>query len=199
MNLAAALLLCLLAMTVFAASVRLGRRSLLALAVGSAAAVLLSYIGLPPDPAGIAAVVIGVVSVHLWTRFSALALPTGLAVLSVSLHGLLLDQGLPGVAVAIAALLVPGTLLWTTHKHPGLANPALHLEAMVLILVLAVVLGAAPAVVTGWHSAIALNASMTSTAPASSDLQPSSWLIPICLAPLLFGALYSLWGRRRRC
>lgn len=194
MFLAATTLLCLLAMTVFAATARLDRRYMLGLVVGVGGGVLLGRFGLQADPSGIAGVVICAVGVHLWTRFSALAPPVGLGVLAVGFHGLLLGQGLPAVAAIVTTLLALGALLWMAHRHPDLATPASHLEAMLLLLVLAVFVGAAPAVVSGWHAATALNVSATPNA-AGADLL----LIPICLAPLVLGALYSMWGRRRRC
>ncbi|HWK49851.1 MAG TPA: hypothetical protein VNR40_08175 [Steroidobacter sp.] len=195
---AAATLLCLLAMTVFAATARLDGRYIAALIIGLGSGGVLDYLGLQAAPTGIAGVVIGAVGVHLWTRFGTLALSVGLGVLTAQLHELLALEGFDAVTAILAALFVLSALLWTVHKYPNLAPPALHLEAVLLVVVVAVFVGAAPAIVTGWHAATALNVSAAGAATATDSLS-TVLLIPICLAPLLLGALYSLWGRRRRC
>jgi hypothetical protein len=197
LSISAASLLCLLSMAVFAATARLHVRYLLALAAGLGAGSLLALAGRPVGPAEIGCIVIAVVSVHLWTRLGALALPLGVGILAVHWPMLLVVQGAPApfaVAAVIAATL---TLLWIAQRNPQLTSATLQTEATLLVLVMALLVASAPTVAAGWRSAAALNGS-TTTAPASAAPQAEGLsLLAICLAPMLLGALYSMWRRSR--
>jgi hypothetical protein len=197
LSIGAASLLCLLSLAAFAATAQLHARYLLVLATGTCIGLLLALAGRSVGPAEIGCVVIAVVSVHLWTRLSALALPLGAGILAVHWPMLLVVQGVPGPLALVAAMVVMSALLWIVRRNPQLTSATLQTEALLLVFVMALLVASAPTVAAGWSSAAALNARSAMTPVVSATQAAGLSLLAICLAPMLLGALYSMWRRSR--
>ncbi len=150
------------------------------------------------DAAVIGSLVIALVCVQLWTRFAIAAAYFGLGLLALVWAQRLT---LHGIALPLAALIALATLaivLWACKRRIRPVNAALQIEALLIVLAAAVVVAAVPAVNSGWHSAAALNA--VAQTPATNDIPGGGLaLLLICVAPLVLGAAYSVWRRRRRC
>lgn len=120
--------------------------------------------------------------------FLALAAAGALAALWASLLQVLGVPRLLAVPLAAIAPIVSASL---ARRRPAFAPLLLREEAMLTILILALVVGMAPTVSQGWRSALALNVTGKS---GPSALVPI-WMMSLVGASMALGGLWSLWRR----
>lgn len=98
--------------------------------------------------------------------------------------------GVPGLLAVPGAAAVPIVSAYCSARRSRFAPPHLREEALLVIVILAVVAGAAPTVSRGWQSALAL--SLTVENP--SALVPT-WTMSFVGLSMALGGVWSLWRR----
>lgn len=155
-----------------------------------AAATIAIGAGRVPDPVWAASfAAIGAV-LALSARVSPAALVCG-GVLAGIWAAVLRGLGAPALLSFAYVIGVAGLSNRLAARNPGYATDAMREEAFMLVAVIALALAAAPAVVEGWQSAVALRA-----APIEVAAAESSWAIAVAAAAFLVGGIYSMWRRR---
>jgi hypothetical protein len=198
-SLSAALILDLLALAVFVTAMSWRARDwalLLGAAVVSGTLAVYGWIG---DAASVGAFVIAFVSLHLWTRWSDFAAAGGAGWLIGCTLGALMQFGVAASAAAFGALTIAAAIFAVSRHRVEEASPTLQLEALLLLLIFAVLVAAAPEVSAGWRSAVALNAAQGIDPPRADVSADLKSLFLLCGAALAGGAGYAMWERRKRC
>jgi hypothetical protein len=127
-----------------------------------------------------------------WRRWGSLSpLAAGLSAALLA-RGLESELGIPGIywPAAAAAILVLGTA-WTAIGNPRFATVWLRKEALAGVGALALVVGAAPGVSSGWSTALTLSAKGAETAVTIPQ-----WVWILAGVSLTVGALQALWKYR---
>jgi hypothetical protein len=184
-------MLCALGATVFAASAPRPRDAC-AMVLGFVAAVLWAGGAGVLDPARVGGLTVAV-SALVIARPRLTVVPALFAgVMSgLWLSLLRLETMLPsGVALAAAAAL-PTTAAWLAARRPAFAPPTVREEATLLVLVLAAIVAAAPTLVAGWRSAVALNLQQA----AGSYAPVPAWALLLTAGAFGLGGLFSMWRR----
>ena len=179
-------LVCGLGAATFATEVN-RTRQLVALVVGFGVA----SFWLGPDPVWIG----GTVALAAALRLASSGFGTFGAVVAGALAGMwvqvLESYGLSVWIAAPLAVTASGTAALMGRHSPRFAPPAMREDALLGVGVLGLGLAAAPAVLSGWQSAVALNLEPGSGAPP--DLGP--WMMLGFGATVSLGGLHSLWRR----
>lgn len=192
------LLLGWMAAAVFASRCTRGWRDAGLLALGYAVGLGVVVAGWAFDAVAIGVAVIGMVAVHfLWPRLGALILVAG-GLLAAGVSGLLRDQGVPLMLGATGAALVVVAAARLARQGSMFVSADLQDEAMLFLLVLALVTASLPSISAGWHSAAALNV-LPATSDAALHWTAMPWVFMLCGVALTAGAGYSIWKRRRSC
>ena len=108
--------------------------------------------------------------------------------------GVIEFQGVPIIAAVAFSIGIPLLSSWLRGSRAVYAPPRLREEALLFIVVLGVIAGAAPTVVDGWHAAANLN--LQGREPQTQVAVIPSWSLVITAGALLTGAAHSLWRRR---
>jgi hypothetical protein len=109
-----------------------------------------------------------------------------------ALWGALLQVwGVPRLLAVPIAAVVPVVSAVLATRLPSFAPPLLREDAMLAILVLAVMVGVAPTITEGWRSAQVLN----TTDPTGASSPLPIWMMSFAGASLALGGLWSLWRR----
>jgi hypothetical protein len=107
--------------------------------------------------------------------------------------GVLEFQGAPTVAAIAVACAVPVGSAFLRGRRPAFAPPQLREEALLFIVILGVIAGAAPGITEGWRAATNLN---LQGGEVERDVAMPLWTLAVASAALLSGGLFSLWSRR---
>ena len=143
------------------------------------------------DASWIGGIVVLVAAWQLGRPGRALAM-IGAAGALAGLWALLLQAiGLPGFLAVPGAAFAPIVSAYLSMRISRFAPDLLREEAMLAVLILALVVGMAPTVSQGWQSALALN--MTEKGGASTPVP--LWMLSLVGASMTLGGLYSLWRR----
>ena len=163
-----------------------------ALAVGFVLGAIVVRPGRLPDPVWIGIIVAALAVAGLTRpRVGLLASAAG-GLLAGIWISLLQVEGLPLWAAVIVAGAPAAVSAVLSHRKPNFAPPALREEAMLLVFVLAVVVAAAPSVIAGWQSAVALNLQQKEVA---GQVVPA-WTLLLTFGAAAAGGLYTVWIRR---
>lgn len=191
-------LLLLMALVVFATAAPLRVRPVLAMSAGAAAGFALAHFGWIGEAMSIGCIVIAVVCLHLWTRWHEAALAVGIGLLVACCQAWLVGHGVGAWLAAVSALLAGMAIVLVCRRHTYAAPGTMQTEAMLLLLVLAVFVAAAPEVTAGWQSAVALNASAIESS-AEASLPDLKFPLLLCAVAIAAGAGHSIWERCKRC
>lgn len=146
----------------------------------------------PPDPAwigGLAA--IGAAHRLAWPARSAVIATVG-GVLTASWGALMHIEGLPPAAAIVAAAALAGVTGYLAVARPVFAPAVLREEALMALLLIAIVVAIAPGVITGWSAAQTLNLPDRNT---SAPMVPS-WVVAVGGGAVFLGGVHRLWSRR---
>ena len=173
------------------ATFAVGPRNLAALAIGFAAASLAVRPSNLPDPAWVGGIVAGIAAAAvLRPRYAALFAATA---------GILAGIWMPmlevaGVPLAAAALIAAAAPLCSAlfSRDSRFAPLVVREEALLFVLVIAVVVAVAPGVAAGWQSATALNLQQKEV---GAQVVPA-WTLLLTLGAAAAGGLYTVWMRR---
>ena len=103
---------------------------------------------------------------------------------------ILWTQGIPVPAATAAAIALPAASAWLSARQPSFAPPLLREEAAMFVLVLAAIVAAAPAILDGWRSAIALNIQT-----AAPHIAMPSWTGVLAGSAIGLGGVFAVWRR----
>lgn len=195
----ATLLLTALAMVVFTTVPLRLAAGVGLLAAGFLIGMLANRGGLFPEPGWIGVVVIGAAAASFHPGRGRHIAACAAGVLAFNLMPLLTLQGAPQWSAFVAVVAVLALAIHASRRHAGFSSPALHAEAMVLVLVIAVIVASAPEIASGWQAATALNASAINRPGADASVVIPVQLTLLCATPLLLGGFYSWWRRHRAC
>jgi signal transduction histidine kinase len=199
LSLAATLSLDLLALAVFMTAMPRRARawtSMIGAAVASGTLAVFGWLG---DAASVGAIVIAFVSLHLWTRCGEFAAACGTGLLIGCTVGALMRFGVEAGPATLGALTIAAVIFAMARHWVEDASPTLQIEAMLLLLIFAVLVAAAPEVAAGWHSAVALNAAQGIDPPRADVSADLKALFLLCGVALVGGAGYAIRERRKRC
>jgi hypothetical protein len=116
----------------------------------------------------------------------------GAALLAMQIAGHLSIAGIPmllALPIGVVLALLPA---WLQARSATFAPARMHEEALLIVLALAVVLGAAPEIESGWRAATALNASAASDPDASPI---PTWALGALGAAVLIGCVSRMLRR----
>lgn len=99
--------------------------------------------------------------------------------------------GLPFWAALAIAAAPPMAAAYLTPTRPRFAPAIVRDEALLITLTLALAVAAAPRIVEGWRSALALNIQDTTT----RALVLPAWTVALAAFAMAAGGAYSLWRR----
>ena len=116
----------------------------------------------------------------------------GSAALALQGSALLMSYGLPVWAALLPGLLAALLPVWLHSRNARFAPVSVQEEALLLVLVLGIVLGAAPEVGSGWRSALILN----TTVRAAGTAHPIPHWVLLSLAAATALGVASRWWRR---
>jgi hypothetical protein len=199
LSLAATLILDLLALAVFMTAMPRRARDWASMVGAAAVSGALAAYGWIGDAASVGAFVIVLVSLHLWTRWGGFAAACGSGWLIGCTLGALMQFGIGASAATLGALATAAVIVAMSRRRMDSASPTLQVEAMLLLLIFAVLVAAAPDVSAGWYSAVALNAAQGTEPPRADVSADLKSLFSLCGAALACGAGYTIWERRKRC
>lgn len=154
------------------------------------AALWLSAAGVP-DAAGVGAATVAVAVLVIARPHAALVRALSAGVLSGIWMTLLRADSVPAFAAAAIAVLLPATSAWLSARRPSFAPPPLREEATLLVLVLAAIVAAAPTLVAGWRSAVALNLQQ----PGGTAVVVPEWAVLLTVTAFGLGGLFTAWRR----
>ena len=106
---------------------------------------------------------------------------------------LLRAQQVGRVPAILLAVGVPSVSMLLTLRRPMFAPLSVLEDAVLLIVVLGLVVAAAPQVMEGWQSAGIMNLEYETSTSATA----APWVLYLASASLVLGGCYSLWWRRR--
>lgn len=101
------------------------------------------------------------------------------------------SQGAPALPAFVAAAALPVAAVWLAAFHSHFAPRRLRDEALLFLVASGLCVAAAPGVITGWASAMALNAS----ARGQADISIPGWVLAAVGVATLAGAVSRLWRR----
>lgn len=159
---------------------------------GAIVGALAALLGWSVSTGALAGLVIALALLALLTpRYSPVA-RFGAALLAMQAAVHLFDSGVP----MVLALLVGATFAllpaWLQTRGAGFAPARMQEEALLIVLALALVLGAAPEIESGWRSAMALNANAGQGADASPI---PMWALGALGAAVLIGCVSRMLRR----
>ncbi len=189
------LLLCLLAIAAFLPVASPRKSHIVAFVAGLVGAGGLAFAGIALGSGTLASVAIGVASLYLWSPHSQVAAAAGIGFLTIGTGVSLASLGLPLMFSILSGSLYLAAAWSTVRQRVQQPTAALVTEAVVLVAVFALIVGAVPLLVDGWRAAVALNATVqgtTAVSPASDALVLAS----ICAAAMVAGVAYTQWRRR---
>lgn len=164
---------------------------LLTFAGGYVAAALLSLAGWSVEPSAVAALCAAFAGTQLvWAGLQAGAFAAA-GVVSALSAAFLKDSGAPVAVAWTMSLLLPGLTVVLRARVVDFAPDRIREEALLFVLASGLLAAAAPEVLAGWESAMALNGSAL---PSSGEVVPGWVLIGLGLAVVAGAA--SRWWRR---
>jgi hypothetical protein len=145
-----------------------------------------------PGPDAVGVLIAGAAALGL-ARPAWRAAALGAAGISAGLWaGVLQIQGLPAAPALVLAALPAVAAGVLAVRRRGFAPPQLREESFVLVALFGLVVGLAPDLAEGWHSAARLAAAPR----AASGGAWAPWIAIFATGCAAAGALYSLWRRR---
>ena len=146
-----------------------------------------------PDPAWLAAAVALAAGAALWKPhwWAVPAVSAGFA--AAAWAELLAAQGLPAPGAYVLCAAAAGGSAYLASIRESFAPAILKEEAQMIVAVFALIVAAAPSVMQGFESAVALTAVRLSG--ESSPTAP--WALIAAAACLALGAVYSIWKQHR--
>jgi hypothetical protein len=182
-------LLCGLASAVFATSA-VGWRRHAALAAGFIAAALIVRPDRTPDLVWAGSVVAAVAALELLRpRTGLLAAACGGAAAGISVSLFQLEGVVLPLALLLAALPMAVSAV-LVDLSPRFAPPRLRDEALLIVLLLAVLVAAAPGVTGGWQSATMLN-----LGEKQARMAVPGWALAVGAISIVAGGLHRIWVR----
>jgi hypothetical protein len=161
-------------------------------ALGAVAGALVVLFGWTASPIALAGFVIALAVLELTQhRFASIA-RVGAALLAMQVCGHLALSGVPtfvALPIGAALALLP---TWLQRRSASFAPARMHEEALLIVLVLGVVLAAAPEIESGWRSATALNANAVGGGEAAPI---PMWALGALGAALLIGCVSRMLRR----
>ena len=106
---------------------------------------------------------------------------------------LLRAQQVPVIPAIVLAAGVPAVSMLLTLRRPMFAPLSVFEDSVLLIVVLGLVVAAAPQVMEGWRLAGIMNLDYETNANPTA----APWVLFLGCASLVLGGCYSLWWRRR--
>ena len=94
------------------------------------------------------------------------------------------------ISVAIA-LLIPCITIWLSFRNPAFAGPQIQDEALVLIGIAGLIVGAAPGIADGWNSAGSMNIVDNKVVPPEIP----TWVLALGAMSAAGGGLFAVWRR----
>jgi len=187
-------MLCGAAGAVFAAGAAKSRLNFLGLAGGFLAGALLMRPDRLPDITWIAGAILACAAFRVArpTAFANAIVSTCAGAVAAVWAALFQSQGVPLPAALPLAAGVPACSAWMSFRSPRYAPALIYEEALVMLIVFAAALAAAPGVTAGWQSAGALN---LQGSRAVAQAVPE-WTMLTMLISASLGGAYSLWTRR---
>lgn len=167
-------------------------RSLVALAFGFGAAALVVRPDALPDPAAVGGAIVAVAATALLRPRYADLIAASAGVLAAIWMSMLEAVGAPLIAAILIAVAPVICSAFFTRRDLKFAPLDLREEALLLVLVFAVVVALAPGVAAGWQSATALNLEQKEV---GAQVVPA-WTLLFTLGAAAAGGLYSVWMRR---
>ncbi len=173
------------------ASMALGIRGMVLLAAGfaleSAAA---RYTGVP-DPIWVGTLTVILAGWALARRKGMVIAPFAGGVLAAVLGTAMHAEGVAALPAYFLAALPALIAMWLAMRQPNFVSATLHEEALLLILILALITAAAPGITAGWTSALALNLR------DNESLRPMmpGWVIGLGCTALALGGVFTVWRR----
>lgn len=144
-----------------------------------------------PDTAGVAGSTVAVAAFVI-AKPRPVVVPAAFAgVLSGAWVSLLWAEGVPSLAAAAMAIALPTASAWLSVRRSSFAPRMLREEGLMLVLVLAAIIAAAPTVAAGWRSAVALNLHQ----PGGTHAAVPSWTLALAGSAIGLGGLFTLWRR----
>jgi hypothetical protein len=99
--------------------------------------------------------------------------------------------GAPRMIAFPGAALVPVVSASLSSRRPSFAPPLLREEALLILLLFAVIVSMGPTVLRGWQSALALNV----TDERGGVAMVPAWTVAFVLLSVITGGFWSLWRR----
>jgi hypothetical protein len=101
-------------------------------------------------------------------------------------------RGAPAVWTTLAAAAIPAAAAALAARDPRFASRRMREEGLLLVLILGIVLAAAPGIAAGWQSALALNIEGGAGAPGRAI---PVWVAAVGAGSAALGGAWALWRR----
>ena len=102
-------------------------------------------------------------------------------------------QDVPLVGALVLAVVVPGVSVFMASRRSGFAPLALGEEALLWVIVLALIVAMGPGFFSGWESAGVINLDYE----AGMGTEMATWVLVVTGGSVVAGGVYSLVWRRR--
>lgn len=146
-----------------------------------------------PDPSWLAAAVALAAGAALWKPHWSIV-PAACAGLAAAVWAeLLAAQGLPAFAAYLACAAIASGSAALASIRETFAPAILKEEAQMIVAVFALIVAAAPSIMQGFDSAVALTAVRLSGESTRSE----PWALVVAAACLALGVVYSIWKQHR--
>jgi hypothetical protein len=100
-------------------------------------------------------------------------------------------QEIPVWISITAALAIPSIAMWLAIRDPAFAAPQIQEEALLLIGITGLIIGAAPGIADGWNSAGGMNIVDNKVVPPDIPV----WVLTVGAASAVGGGLFAVWRR----